>query len=230
MTNAMQQRDTNIGEIEGDTATITKSESTIAKLKEEQTALLKEIADLKKGLGEATTLRAGEREENAKTVADATAGLAGVKKAISILKEFYDNALVQTGDKFVPANAGADGQTVGDMAPDTGFDSENHGNQDAASGIMGQLSVIESDFERTIETTNTQESEAEEEFQNYKSETEQDIADKEGLVASKKQEQGNTEGVLSDAKDDFKEHSDLKKEGLVASKKQEQGNTEGVLS
>merc|ERR1719428_1741671 len=146
MTNAMQQRDTNIGEIEGDTATITKSEATIAKLKEEQAMLLQEIADLKKGLNEATTLRTGEREENTKTVADATAGLAGVKKAISILKDFYDNALVQTGAKYVPPNAGADGQTVGDMAPDTGFDSENHGNQDAASGIMGQLSVIESDF------------------------------------------------------------------------------------
>merc|ERR1719313_1147707 len=124
MTNAMQQRDTNIGEIEGDTATITKSESTIAKLKEEQTALLKEIADLEKGLSEATTLRAGEREENAKTVVDATAGLAGVKRDISILKDFYDNALVQTGERFVPINADASGQTVGDMAPDTGFDSE----------------------------------------------------------------------------------------------------------
>merc|ERR1719453_1298013 len=197
MTNAMQQRDTNIGEIEGDTALITKSDSTIAKLKEEQATLLQEIADLKKGLNEATTLRTGEREENTKTVADATAGLAGVKKAIAILKEFYDNALVQTGEKYVPPNAGADGQTVGDMAPDTGFDSENHGNQDAAQGIMGQLSVIESDFERTIETTNTQESDAEDEFQNYKAETEQNMQEKEDLVETKKQKQGETEGVLA---------------------------------
>merc|ERR1719395_474664 len=173
--------------------------------------LLQEIADLKKGLNEATTLRAKEQEENAKTVQDATAGLAGVKKAISILKDFYDNALVQTGAKYVPPNAGADGQTVGDMAPDTGFDSENHGNQDAASGIMGQLSVIESDFERTIETTNTQESDAEDAFPAYKTETEENMAEKESLTDSKKQEQGEKEGVLSDAKDDPKEHSDLKK-------------------
>merc|ERR1719281_2130867 len=201
-----------MGEIEGDTATITKSDATVAKLKEEQTALLNEIADLKKGLSEATILRAGERQENAKTVADATAGLAGVKQAIFILKEFYDNALVQTGEKFVPENADADGLTVGDRAPDTGFDSENSGNQDAASGIMGQLAVIESDFERTIEETNTQESDAEDEFQTYKTDTEQDISDKEDLGASKKSEQGETEGVLSDAKDDLAEHSTLKKE------------------
>merc|ERR1719305_1332399 len=54
MTNAMQQRDSNTGEVEGDTATITKSEATIAKLKEEQATLLQEIADLNKGLAEAT--------------------------------------------------------------------------------------------------------------------------------------------------------------------------------
>jgi hypothetical protein len=215
MTNAMEQRETNMGEIEGDTATITKSDATVAKLKEEQTALLNEIADLKKGLSEATILRAGERQENAKTVADATAGLAGVKQAISILREFYDNALVQTGEKFVPENADADGLTVGDRAPDTGFDSENSGNQDAASGIMGQLAVIESDFERTIEETNTQESDAEDEFQTYKTDTENSMSEKDGLVASKKQDQGNTEGVLSDAKEDLAEHTSLKDDALV---------------
>merc|ERR1719324_1073897 len=175
MTKAMSMRDENIGEMEGDTATVVKSESTIAKLKEEIAQLTNEIAELNKGLSEATTLRGNERAENEKTLADATQGKAGVDKAIEILKEFYDNALVQTGAKYVPPGAGADGQTVGDMAPDSGFSEENHGNQDAASGIMGQLSVIQSDFERTIETTNTQESDAEEEFQNYKSETEQDF-------------------------------------------------------
>merc|ERR1719421_432761 len=214
MTNAMQQRDTNIGEIEGDTATITKSDSTIAKLKEEQTTLLKEIADLKKGLSEATTLRTGEREENTKTVADATAGLAGVKKAIKILKDFYENALVQTGAKYVPPNAGADGQTVGDMAPDTGFDSDYSGNQDAASGIMGMLDVIKSDFERTIETTEDEEDDAATEFDKYKTETEADISEKEGLVATKKGEQKEAKGILADTKEDFKEHTTLKKASL----------------
>merc|ERR1719345_658606 len=98
------------------------------------------------------------------------------------------------------------------MAPDTGFDTEAHGNQDAASGIMGQLSVIESDFERTVETTNTQESDAEDEFQNYKGETETNMSEKDGLVNTKKSEQGSTEGTLADAKDDLAEHSTLKQD------------------
>merc|ERR1719389_1130575 len=78
MGKAMSQRDENIGEIEGDTATITKSESTITKLQEELVALAQEVADLNKGLSEATQLRAGERADNEKTVADATVGNAGV--------------------------------------------------------------------------------------------------------------------------------------------------------
>merc|ERR550514_1303188 len=111
MTKAMSQRDENIGEVEGDTATITKADATITKLQEEITQLTEEVAELQKGLTEATTLRAGERAENEKTLNDATQGLAGVKKAISILKEFYDNAFVQ----YTPPNAGADGMTVGDL-------------------------------------------------------------------------------------------------------------------
>merc|ERR1719443_1847787 len=138
MTAAMEQRDENTGAIEGDTATITKSESTIMKLQEEITKLLQEIADLKKGLSEATTLRANEQAENEKTVADATAGNAGVTQAIKILKEFYEGAFLQTGE--------------GSAQPE-----EYHGNQDAASGIMGMLDVIKSDFERTIDTVGSEE-------------------------------------------------------------------------
>merc|ERR1719463_600160 len=117
MTKAMAQRDENIAGIEGDTAVITKSESTIAKLQEEITTLLSEVATLNKGLSEATQLRAGERADNEKTVADATAGNAGVTQAIKILRDFYGNALVQTHSSYVPPNAGADGLTVGDKAP-----------------------------------------------------------------------------------------------------------------
>merc|ERR1719399_2063816 len=185
MTQAMEQRDENTGAVEGDTATITKSESTIAKLQEEITKLLQEIADAKKSLSEATELRAGERADNEKTAEDANNGNAGVTQAIKILREFYEGAFVQ----FVPANAGANGQTVGDKAPDTGFGGDYNGNQDAASGIMGMLDVIKSDFERTISTTEDEESDAQTEFEKYQSDTESDISEKEGLIKSKKADQ-----------------------------------------
>merc|ERR1719201_1775087 len=164
MEKATSKRDENIGSMEGDLAAKTKAESNIAKLKEEIQTLLEEIAELNKSLNEATALRGKEKAENTKTLADATAGLAGVTKAMKILKDFYDNAF---------------GNTVGDLAPDS-FSGDFAGNQDAASGIIGQLDVIKSDFEGSIDATKTAEDEAESEFDAFKTESESDIDEKEG--------------------------------------------------
>merc|ERR1719335_1837691 len=141
MEKATSKRDENIGSMEGDLAAKTKAESTIAKLKEEIQTLLNEISELNKALAEATELRRKEQAENTKTLADANAGLAGVKKAMKILKDFYDNAFVQTNASYKPPKGDASGNTVGDLAPDT-FSGDFAGNQDAASGIIGQLDVI----------------------------------------------------------------------------------------
>merc|ERR1719310_757483 len=145
MEKATSKRDENIGSMEGDLATKTKAESTIAKLKEEIQTLLEEISELTKSLNEATEIRGKEKAENTKTLADATAGLAGVTKAMKILKDFYDNAFIQTNAAYKPPNSDASGNTVGDLAPDS-FSGDFAGNQDAASGIIGQLDVIKSDF------------------------------------------------------------------------------------
>merc|ERR1719161_2842305 len=166
MEKSTSKRDENIGAMEGDLAAKSTAEAKIAKLEEEIATLMQEVADLKKAINEATTLRGQEKAENTKTLAETNAGLAGVTKAMKILKEFYDNALLQTG--YTPPNAGADGQTVGDMAPDS-FSGDFSGNQDAASGIIGMMDVIKSDFEGTIEATKTAEADAESEYNSYKS-------------------------------------------------------------
>jgi len=79
---------------------------------------------------------------------------------------------------------------------------------------MAQLDVIKSDFEATIEKTNTDESDAEEMYNNYKTETEADITEKEGFVKAKTAEKKETKGTLMDAKDSYKEHNRLKAEAL----------------
>merc|ERR1719298_303809 len=126
MEKATTARDEAIGSVEESTAAIDEAESKIAKLTEEIDTLSKEIADLRKSLFEATELRAKEKAENEKTIADSEAGLEAVKNAIAVLKEFYDNAFIQEG--FVPAGADREGKTVADLAPDT-FSGEYHGNQ-----------------------------------------------------------------------------------------------------
>merc|ERR1719161_2666934 len=214
MEKATSKRDENIGAMEGDLAAKTKAASTIKKLEEEIQTLLEEISELNKSLNEATQLRGKEKAENLKTLADANAGLAGVTKAMKILKDFYDNAFLQTKSSYKPPKSDASGNTVGDLAPDS-FSGDFAGNQDAASGIIGQLDVIKSDFEGTIEATKQAETDADSEFQDYKTETETDISDKEGLVKTKSGEENTETAAASDAKADLKEHTTLKAEALA---------------
>merc|ERR1719191_917524 len=128
MEKSTSKRDENIGAMEGDLASKSTAEAKIAKLNEEIATLMSEVAELRKALNEATTLRGQEKAENTKTLADANAGLAGVTKAMKILKDFYDSALIQTGYK--PPKGDASGNTVGDLAPDS-FSGDFAGNQDA---------------------------------------------------------------------------------------------------
>jgi chromosome segregation ATPase len=211
MEKSTSKRDENIGAMEGDLAAKTSAEAKIAKLEEDISTLMQEVADLTKSLNEATELRGQEKAENTKTTAEATAGLAGVTKAMKILKDFYDNALIQTSYK--PPKGDASGMTVGDLAPDS-FSGDFSGNQDAATGIIGQLDVIKSDFEGTIEATKTAEGDAESEFTDYKTATETDISEKEGSIKTKEGEVSSTTGDLADYKDDLHTHTVLKAEAL----------------
>merc|ERR1719420_1891513 len=211
MEKSTSKRDENIGAMEGDLAAKSSAEAKIAKLEEEIATLMSEIAELTKALNEATQLRGEEKAENTKTLADANAGLAGVTKAMKILKDFYDNAFIRTSYK--PPKGDASGNTVGDLAPDT-FSGDFAGNQDAASGIIGQLDVIKSDFEGTIDATKTAEDDAESEFQDYKTETEGDVSEKESSVGSKENEVKTETANLSDFKADLMEHTTLKDEAL----------------
>merc|ERR1719171_2160793 len=65
-------------------------------LEENIKTLSKELEDLNGALEKATKQRGDEKEENAMTVKDSTEGLAAIKEAIAILKEFYKNAAKNT--------------------------------------------------------------------------------------------------------------------------------------
>merc|ERR1719440_2400087 len=194
MEKSTSKRDENIGAMEGDLAAKTSAEAKIAKLEEEIATLMSEVAELTKALNEATQLRGEEKADNTKTLADANAGLAGVTKAMKILKDFYDNALIQTSYK--PPKGDASGNTVGDLAPDS-FSGDFSGNQDAAVGIIGQLDVIKSEFEANIDATKTAEDEAESAYDSYKSETEGDISEKETSIKTKNTEVNDNKVKLS---------------------------------
>jgi len=206
MKEAIENRDKAIAEKETQTTNIAKAEAKIAELTEEIDTLANEIADLRKGLFEATELRKEEKADNMKTLGDSKEGLEAVKAAIKVLKEFYDNAFVQT--EFTPAGADRDGNTVKDLAP-AGQEGTYHGNQDAAKGIFGLLEVIQSDFERTIEKTDKEETEAQEEFEAYEKETKQSIEDKGKEKKDKEKEKEQTEADLQEYKEKLKDADDM---------------------
>merc|ERR1719267_33015 len=174
MSASIDKRDSQQARIESEAARILQDEATIEKLTEEIRELGANIADLYKALNEQTQLREEDHTDNVNTLADAKAGLEALNGALSVLEKFYNNpaGFVQTSyEPFKAAGSGADGKTVADMAPGT-FEGAYEGKQNESKGILGLLNVIESDFERTISTTEQTESDNEAEFQQFKTDTE----------------------------------------------------------
>merc|ERR1719316_2027733 len=108
-------------EITALTTKIDKMTADSAKLKEEVAVLSKELADLAKSQAEMDKLREEENTAYVKNKAEMEQGLEGIKLALKVLREYYAKE-----DK---AHASADG---------------------AASGIIGMLEVVESDFSKGL--------------------------------------------------------------------------------
>merc|ERR1712203_438106 len=117
-------------EIEKLTTSIDQMSARSAQLKEQVARLQKELADLAASQAEMDKLRSEENADYTSSRADMEQGLAGVKLALKILREYYAK-----DDK---AHSAAQG---------------------AGEGIIGLLEVIESDFTKTLaETISTEES------------------------------------------------------------------------
>merc|ERR1712217_461405 len=109
-----------MGAIEAFSASISSNEAQTAQLKSDIAELSRQIASNEKALKEATELRAAEKADNEKTVAEAKEGQASVEFALGVLKDFYDSqsSLLQRRKRYVPATADSSGKTVDDLAPE----------------------------------------------------------------------------------------------------------------
>jgi predicted nucleic acid-binding Zn-ribbon protein len=197
---AVEKRDAANGAIEVAVSEISKLTNLKAQLESEVQDLKQAIADNLKALNEATELRESEKEENTVTIETAKEGQAAVELALSILKQFYENAFIQTG--YTPPDSDREGLTVADRAPET-FSGSYHGNQDASKGIIGLLDVILSDFERTVSTTDEEEKTAQGAFEVFESDIKKDNAAKDTEIKTK-------EGDIATAEDDLVEQGEDK--------------------
>merc|ERR1719262_200672 len=185
-------------------------------IKKEILTLSQEIADLNKALNEQTELREEDKAENQQTVADATAGKNAVTNALEILNGFYNPSFVQLKqapaaegyERFSAANAGSDGKTVGDMAPEH-VSGEYGGKADESKSILVLLEQIQEDFANAISSTTTDESTAEGEYQTFKGATEGSISTKSGLIDTKKGEREAAESAIETADGDLKREKGL---------------------
>merc|ERR1719271_1180780 len=144
------------------------------KLKEEVATLQSELASMAKARAEADKLRVEEEETYKKNSAEMALGIEGVKKALSVLKEYYSK-----GDKAHDANEGA------------------------ASGIIGLLEVCESDFTKGLTEMTAQEETAAKEYKDYCDEDDISKAKKEKAVEYKTQEAAALDKKVSELQNDL---------------------------
>jgi len=206
MAKAIADRDQANSQIEVANAKITTNTARKNDLEDEINTLNSQIAELKKALLEATELRNEEKTENAETMTMSQEGADAVTRALSVLKGFYDSALVQQA-KYTPPKADKDGNTVGDLAPES-FDSKYHGSQSESKGIVGILEVILSDFQRTNKKAEKDDTDSEAAFNTFEKETNTDVGTKKtrigkanGQLADAKSNILDQQGALSDAKE-----------------------------
>jgi len=209
---ALDKRDKLSGDIESFKASIDETKAVIQQLTGEIAELAKEIAEHHKAINEMTELRATEKAQNEKTIADADEGETAVRQALLVLQKFYaSGALVQQG--FVPKKSDREGNTVGDLAPET-FEGEYKGKVDSSKGIIGMLEVIADDFARTVTTTEAAETDAKAAFTKAKGDAEDAIKSKEGDKGTKETDKETKSADLVSMEDDLKDSEKLHGDAL----------------
>jgi len=126
MSETKAKRDDKQGELDDLSTKIDQADSKIAKLKEDITTLQKELTQIATTQAEADKVRAEEKEAWKSAKADFEGGLEGVGMALQVLRDYY--AEKDEGDSLLQTKK------------ETG----------AASGIIGLLEVIESDFSKML--------------------------------------------------------------------------------
>merc|ERR1719269_313608 len=144
----------------------------IAKLKEEIATLQAELAAIAKAQKEADAMRAEEAAAWAEAKADYESGVEGVGMALQVLRDYY----AEKEEAFV--------QTTHDKA--TG----------AASGIIGMLEVVESDFSKNLAEGSAAEAMAIEAYEKLTQDNKIATTEKETAVKYKTKDQKETEAAL----------------------------------
>lgn len=184
-------RDEKTAQTESLQAEIDKLTADTGKLAEEIAALVQAMSDNDAAVVEATKIRTEEKTKNTATIADAKAAGAATAKALKVLQEFYDKASEATAMVQVPG------------APET-FSKPYTGQGGSATGVVGMLEVIGSDFVRLESDTTAAEEEAAEIYTKFMADTKEDSQVKDEDRAQKSMTKQKKDFELNSVKEDFK--------------------------
>jgi len=139
------------------TSKIDRASSASAGLKEDVKQFQSELAALTKSQAEMDKIRYASHQEYVQAKAELEQGLEGVRRALSILREYYGSganaAMLQDGGDLA--------QAMQQPAPPT----QHSKASGAGTSIVGLLEVVESDFAKSLAAEETEEADAESEYQ-----------------------------------------------------------------
>jgi len=207
---AKQQRASKAANVKALNQEMSDNEAKRDKLTEDISILGQELTELQDSLAKLTKERQEESAENTATVSEAEEGKAAVEQAIDVLTKFYKTAAKAAA--FVELKTTHKG--VDDDMPDTGFKGSNKGSQGAASGILGMLEVIQSDFERTMVETEKDEKSAMKNFMEFETTSKVSIGTKTVGKTTKEQELTETNDALLEQKDNLIAEQDLMEKAI----------------
>jgi len=159
----MAKTETKKGELEDTVekldAKIEKAASNSAQLKEEVSELMSELSVLTKEQAEMDKMRRDENGVYVIAKKDLELGLSGVRKALSVLREFYaapKASLLQTDDDDDNQMTALMQQAATQPAPPQQAEKSSG----AGGGIISLLEVVESDMAKNLATEEAEESDA----------------------------------------------------------------------
>merc|ERR1719328_533521 len=135
---------------------IDKAAAKSAGLKADVKELQEELAALAKEQAEMDEIRMEERADYAKAKTELEAGIAGVRKALGVLRDYYGSE----GASMI--------QEVSDMKSmmmQPAMPEKHNKNSGAGAGIIGILEVCESDFAKNLASETTEEEDNEASYQ-----------------------------------------------------------------
>jgi len=228
-----QTRDKLSGEMEKLAAVFDQSTATSQTLSSKISALENSINEMKTAVADATQQREEEKDKNTSTVKDAKEAQKAVAAAVQVLREFYEKAATATGFLFLqypsllakhikmgsdewqslanPAFEGEGGYGQGsEDKVDSGhkegmqtFGDSYQGQQDKASGVLSMLEIIMSDFASVQSDTETQEAEAQRQFEQFVTDSKRDQAVKARTIELYQADRTEADARAKEAKRDL---------------------------